>query len=900
MKKISLMIFVIVLMNILRAEVCWENGVPLYEGNFIYREKSTVTTLGNIFITWSELDDGYRKLKLQKTNSEGEPIWDEPITIDENDQLILEKNIIKSGDDGCFINAIYRDRANQKIYKIDSDGNLLWQYSHNASYAIDLLELDNGGILVSEIDDIDNSCYLQCSYINNSGTLVWENDLLYDFLSSSSEEILEQQFIDGYFYFLLTEGNNCFVLKVSENGEVIEQSDLFPTGIYTSAKYIDNSFFVFYINNDTEDLEMHNFDLSGTSLLDEDPKVICSTYNWKADDFTFSENYFYAIVSDANENLVFHKCNFEGEILNTITHNTELSNNGLQVFDQDVDFVSYFGYTPNLESYLLILNEDSISEPIYYLPENSTNYWGEKYYLDDNFTFTGYCNVGDKEIYTMRKTDNTTIVNTIRDVEYQMIQPTLAKKNSNLAAFWHSSEDDAIMIQEYNENGNPQYPTNGIELIDGKSNFKIFDDKIFIFDAPSNSSNANIFCYDFDGELLWNEQFTVTEGYHGHLGMYPFYDGYIFTLVTNYPDFTSHKLEYIAFDEDGLLWPETVTLEEENVTSFSSPKMKGNNLFFRYNNIVYNFLINPDGTYSEPIILAENSDLLYISGNENKFFVITRYGTSATRKLHYFEDSVLMWDEAWDVFTGNYLGLHTIFEDDGFYLIGFSYPNSINVDKFDYEHNYIQESSFDYTSQNPIISMFEVYKQSEKFIFIFNSLLSNYDVQFSYMVSDNFGNILVPEFSETIMDRDIMEYSENYLFSENCVYMPIACGYKPFDGEYQRNLYVQKIDFSNFVEAEDENIIPAKIDLNCFPNPFNPSTTFSFSLPNDGKVNLSIYNTKGQKVNTLINHNLEKGKHSVVWNGKDEADKPVSSGVYLYKIKLDRDKETFQKCLLLK
>ena len=105
MKKISLMIFVIVLMNILSAEVCWENGVPLYEGNFIYREKSTVTTLGNIFITWSELDDGYRKLKLQKTNSEGEPIWDEPITIDENDQLILEKNIIKSGDDGCFIHS---------------------------------------------------------------------------------------------------------------------------------------------------------------------------------------------------------------------------------------------------------------------------------------------------------------------------------------------------------------------------------------------------------------------------------------------------------------------------------------------------------------------------------------------------------------------------------------------------------------------------------------------------------------------------------------------------------------------------------------------------------------------------------------------------------------------------
>jgi len=179
-------------------------------------------------------------------------------------------------------------------------------------------------------------------------------------------------------------------------------------------------------------------------------------------------------------------------------------------------------------------------------------------------------------------------------------------------------------------------------------------------------------------------------------------------------------------------------------------------------------------------------------------------------------------------------------------------------------------------------------------------MLSNYDVQFSYMITDNIGNVLVPEFSETIMGREMMEFSGNTIFADNCVYMPIACGYKPLEGEYQRNYYVQKIDLSDFVEAEDENIILSKIELSCYPNPFNPSTTIYFSITKESNVELSIFNIKGQKVKTLVNDNLEKGNHSVVWLGKDEADKSVSSGVYFYKIKFDGKNESVKKCLLLK
>ncbi len=69
-----------------------------------------------------------------------------------------------------------------------------------------------------------------------------------------------------------------------------------------------------------------------------------------------------------------------------------------------------------------------------------------------------------------------------------------------------------------------------------------------------------------------------------------------------------------------------------------------------------------------------------------------------------------------------------------------------------------------------------------------------------------------------------------------------------------------------------------------YPNPFNPSTALAFTLPKETKVKLDVYNLKGQKIKTLINGTQTKGKHSVVWNGTDDRGRPVSSGMYFYKL----------------
>ena len=84
-----------------------------------------------------------------------------------------------------------------------------------------------------------------------------------------------------------------------------------------------------------------------------------------------------------------------------------------------------------------------------------------------------------------------------------------------------------------------------------------------------------------------------------------------------------------------------------------------------------------------------------------------------------------------------------------------------------------------------------------------------------------------------------------------------------------------------------------------FPNPFNPTTTINYSLKENSKVSLNIYNIKGQKVKQLISSQLSVGQHSVVWNGTDQTNKPVSSGIYFYKLKTE-NYEKVKRMILLK
>ena len=86
--------------------------------------------------------------------------------------------------------------------------------------------------------------------------------------------------------------------------------------------------------------------------------------------------------------------------------------------------------------------------------------------------------------------------------------------------------------------------------------------------------------------------------------------------------------------------------------------------------------------------------------------------------------------------------------------------------------------------------------------------------------------------------------------------------------------------------------------LQNYPNPFSSSTvicyhstkqTVDLRLSAVSQVELVIYNSLGQKVKILIDEKKPAGKQSIVWNGKNELGDTVSSGIYFYRLKLDKN-----------
>ncbi len=112
-----------------------------------------------------------------------------------------------------------------------------------------------------------------------------------------------------------------------------------------------------------------------------------------------------------------------------------------------------------------------------------------------------------------------------------------------------------------------------------------------------------------------------------------------------------------------------------------------------------------------------------------------------------------------------------------------------------------------------------------------------------------------------------------------------------------KNLVIQE----QFVGVENEENIPTQFYLSQnFPNPFNPSTKITYSLPTESKVELRVYNMLGELITTLVDETNRAGNHTVVWNARN-----LASGVYLCRITINsisknQEYSSVKKMVLLK
>jgi len=121
-----------------------------------------------------------------------------------------------------------------------------------------------------------------------------------------------------------------------------------------------------------------------------------------------------------------------------------------------------------------------------------------------------------------------------------------------------------------------------------------------------------------------------------------------------------------------------------------------------------------------------------------------------------------------------------------------------------------------------------------------------------------------------------------------------------FGAENIRDLINTIIEQAPVSAPDDDPVLPDEFALyQNYPNPFNPSTTIEYYLPRTANVQMDIYNILGQKVRVLTADRVIAGHHSIIWDGNDSHGKPVSTGVYFYRLRADDFIRT-EKMLLLK
>ena len=128
----------------------------------------------------------------------------------------------------------------------------------------------------------------------------------------------------------------------------------------------------------------------------------------------------------------------------------------------------------------------------------------------------------------------------------------------------------------------------------------------------------------------------------------------------------------------------------------------------------------------------------------------------------------------------------------------------------------------------------------------------------------------------SIINSTYLEYGKTYYFAVTA-----------FDSSMNESILSDEI--STVIDGQFENFDPSqttkeyRLNQN-HPNPFNPITRIRFQLPEANHVILKIYDLLGTEIRTLVDGPYEAGHHIIDWDSSDDPDKPVSSGIYLYRM----------------
>jgi len=112
--------------------------------------------------------------------------------------------------------------------------------------------------------------------------------------------------------------------------------------------------------------------------------------------------------------------------------------------------------------------------------------------------------------------------------------------------------------------------------------------------------------------------------------------------------------------------------------------------------------------------------------------------------------------------------------------------------------------------------------------------------------------------------------------------------YPPYFPGYFDDIKIYNYSVGGFDAIDDDNLVPLKYELSQnYPNPFNPTTQIQFEIPENQKVTLTVYDILGRNICTIVNSEMNAGKYTKIWDGRDNSGSEVASGIYFYRLQTD-------------
>ena len=144
------------------------------------------------------------------------------------------------------------------------------------------------------------------------------------------------------------------------------------------------------------------------------------------------------------------------------------------------------------------------------------------------------------------------------------------------------------------------------------------------------------------------------------------------------------------------------------------------------------------------------------------------------------------------------------------------------------------------------------------------------------------------------------QYGELYGIADDTIPSSVLSPSEPLYGIENAYSITDYINLGEILENSQHETIGKPKLYSSFPNPFNNETTIKFKISKSSIVEINIYNIKGQKVKGLNKELYDVGLHFVNWDGKNDNNRNLASGIYIIEVLVDGKNQQVKKCMLMK